>query len=42
VTSQATGEAMSLEEFEQRFTYGDDDGRMYYKYEELWEWFGEE
>ncbi len=37
---KATGEGMTLEEFEERFTYSDADG-TYYKNEELQKWFGE-
>lgn len=36
---KATGEGMSYEEFEKRFTVDDGTG---YKVPELWEWFGEE
>lgn len=38
---KATGEGMSYQEFEERFTYTDERG-TYYKNEELWDWFGEE
>lgn len=36
---KATGERMSYEEFEKRFTV---DGGTGYKVPELWEWYGEE
>ncbi len=38
---KATADGMSLEEFEERFTYSDEDG-TYYKNEAISEWFGEE
>lgn len=37
---KATGEGVTLEEFEERFTYSDANG-TYYKNEELEKWFGE-
>lgn len=37
---KATGEGMSFDEFEERFTITDERG-SFYKNEELWEWYGE-
>ncbi|MBL4861499.1 MAG: hypothetical protein JKY09_00565 [Crocinitomicaceae bacterium] len=37
---KATGEKMNYKDFEDKFTYSDEDG-SFYKNEELWEWFGE-
>lgn len=37
---KATGEGMSFNEFEERFTQEDESG-SYFKNEELWEWYGE-